>query len=281
MWKVIYFLLVAIGTCSIQATENRIIGGQDATRGQFPFQVSLRQTTGDHFCGGAIIASRFILSSAQCMHDVTIRTVLVFVGAHSRTDGTEYKLDRITTHPNFNWLRKENDIAVLRTDKPMTFNDFVQAIALPTANHGAGHLTIVSGWGRRSVSDISSFICIHFRRIIYFSRHFSVSKNGDGNDSAAFPTTLQWKETRTMSVRECREVLTSLGRFIHSNNVCTSNRRGQGICDQDYGGPLITSTTPRQLVGIASWVRTPCAGAFPDMYSAVYQHLTFIRGAMQ
>ena len=33
-----------------------IIGGQNAVDGQFPWQVTLKRSTGSHYCGGSIIA---------------------------------------------------------------------------------------------------------------------------------------------------------------------------------------------------------------------------------
>ena len=33
-----------------------IIGGQNASDGQFPWQVTLKRSNGSHYCGGSIIA---------------------------------------------------------------------------------------------------------------------------------------------------------------------------------------------------------------------------------
>lgn len=45
------------GTLDYKRTDvNRIIGGRDAVRGQFPWQVSIRRReTNKHACGGALI----------------------------------------------------------------------------------------------------------------------------------------------------------------------------------------------------------------------------------
>lgn len=157
MIKFLCFILIVVGVSASRPGvdapgSDRIVGGTGARKGEFPFQVSLHNNLGNHFCGGAIIASRFILTSAQCVRSATVQNVEAFVGAHTPTDGTKHALDRITKHPNFNWDKRENDIAVLRTATPIIFNDLIQPIALPKAAVEDGRLTLVTGWGRTFVS---------------------------------------------------------------------------------------------------------------------------------
>lgn len=46
-----------------------MVGGQDATEGQFPHQISLRRN-GSHTCGGSIISRNFVLTAAHCVGTV-------------------------------------------------------------------------------------------------------------------------------------------------------------------------------------------------------------------
>lgn len=46
--------------------QNRIVGGQEATPGQFPYIVSLRW--GDfHFCGGSVLSDKYVVTAAHCL----------------------------------------------------------------------------------------------------------------------------------------------------------------------------------------------------------------------
>ena len=47
----------------------RIVGGEEAADGEFPWQVSLRQIAGlgaTHFCGGSVIDKDWVLTAAHC-----------------------------------------------------------------------------------------------------------------------------------------------------------------------------------------------------------------------
>lgn len=154
---------------SISTFDKRIFGGNEATHGQFPYQVSLRGRGKNglfHFCGGSIISNRFVLTAAHCTQGKMSRPhfVRAVVGALTRngTDGIHYTLDSILSHPNFDRNTLANDIAVVRTVNQIKYSNDVQPIALPTTEvliEGNVPAT-VSGWGQSMVRSLTFYSLI-------------------------------------------------------------------------------------------------------------------------
>lgn len=140
--------------------NDRIVGGKTAKPGQFPYMVSLRNllqlncssnvTTWNHRCGGSVLNDRWILSAAQCTRYEfsNAANVVIVVGAyHIQNDGKLYELDQIVNHPKSNTLNYRYDICLLRTNKTIQFNNFVQPIPLRKRFVGADVAATLSGWG--------------------------------------------------------------------------------------------------------------------------------------
>lgn len=117
--------------------EPRIFGGRNASDGQFPYQVSLRtRLLWQHICGGSIISSRFILSSAYCVKEISswpMFLVAVIDSVH-HSSGPTVKLDKVIQHEGWNRAQLTNDISLIRTAEEIIFSNNVQPIALPTEN---------------------------------------------------------------------------------------------------------------------------------------------------
>lgn len=56
-----------LGTPINHEVDLKVVGGRPAKDGEVPYQVALKvRVPNYHFCGGSIISSRTILTSAQC-----------------------------------------------------------------------------------------------------------------------------------------------------------------------------------------------------------------------
>lgn len=151
--------LLFLTLCVLYATADfntRVIGGEDAKAGQFPYQISLRNRLGNsHFCGGSILNSRFLLTAAHCTQGINRFSLLVYavVGASNRLNGgLNVRLNKITPHKGFNMNVLEYDISLLRAAKNIVFTNLIQPIALPTHKGEDNSPVILSGWGVHEVS---------------------------------------------------------------------------------------------------------------------------------
>lgn len=55
-------------SASLAEPQSRIFGGQNATEGQFPYQVLVTRAGDDAIavCGGAIISRNYVVTAARC-----------------------------------------------------------------------------------------------------------------------------------------------------------------------------------------------------------------------
>lgn len=174
---VIFTFLIIVALCEARKISNdsdkvrrfhrvegsRIIGGNEAELGQFPYHVSLRNEIG-RFCGGAIISNRWALTSQDCVDGIDIDIDwlnIVTATHHSASGGYDYPVDRIVNHPDFIWTTLTNDISLLRTDLEIVFSDLVAAIPISNVHVGAGITAQVSSWGSTVVSVLVTFFWPH------------------------------------------------------------------------------------------------------------------------
>jgi hypothetical protein len=80
--------------------------------------------------------------------------VVLRAGSTWRRNGTVIPIAKVIAHPEYDSPRFDKDVAVMKTAKPLTFNDKMQPIALPPVGRHMrwGSEILVSGWGRTEVS---------------------------------------------------------------------------------------------------------------------------------
>ncbi|XP_039972916.1 suppressor of tumorigenicity 14 protein homolog [Xiphias gladius] len=136
---------------------NRIVGGQNAELGEWPWQVSLHFVTSGHVCGASIISERWLLSAAHCFatsnpanHVASNWQTYSGMQDQYKQDGVQRRpLKRIISHPDYNQMTFDYDIALLELDGPLQFTNIIQPICLPSSSHvfPAGMSCWVTGWG--------------------------------------------------------------------------------------------------------------------------------------
>ncbi|GLD65600.1 ovochymase-2 isoform X1 [Lates japonicus] len=135
----------------------RVVGGTEATYGSHPWLVSLRLKS-SHFCGGAILTDRWIMTAAHCFASVSkefLSGVRVAVGEFDRrVDDAEEQVFRVKTvsvHEKYHHaLPMSHDIALVELDQHIQLGVHVQPICLPLPDEKILPQTscIVGGWGR-------------------------------------------------------------------------------------------------------------------------------------
>ncbi|CAD1473781.1 unnamed protein product, partial [Heterotrigona itama] len=219
--------------------ESQIVGGKDASNGQFPYQVSLRKS-GSHFCGGSILDARTILTAAHCVSGLTnLNSVSVHAGTN-RLDqqGQSYGVSKIVSHKNYNSLLLVNDVALILVSSNIAFNNLVQPVKLATGSKTyEGSSCVLSGWGTTRVG---------------------------GNP----PNNLQYINLVIETQAKCKQAHNR----VQNSHICTYTKVGEGACHGDSGGPLVVNSLQ---VGIVSFGQ-PCAVGKPDVYTRVTSFVSWI-----
>ena len=139
--------------------EPRIIGGEAADFGDWPSTAALFVTQkgreeGSYSCGGALIASRWVLTAAHCVKGEKAANMFVWLGTTdlSRNGGGEgIKVKKIIIHPQYNDTIFDNDLALLELKSITT----VKTIPLFIGDTEEGTPAAVVGWGTRNVNPLT------------------------------------------------------------------------------------------------------------------------------
>lgn len=125
--------------------EGRIVGGNDVNRTTAPYQVSIRYLN-KHFCGGSILNNRVIATAAHC-NQFEIEKVSISYGSINVSTGQVVNVQFSYTHPNYNNITMENDVAVMILKEDIIFSDTARPIPLATQEPIKNTLLFVTGWG--------------------------------------------------------------------------------------------------------------------------------------
>ncbi|XP_068581893.1 transmembrane protease serine 9-like [Cebidichthys violaceus] len=243
-----------LSVCGQPPLNTRIVGGQAAPEGSWPWQVSLHGS-GRHFCGGSLINSEWVLTAAHCFQPPSTSNLVVYLGRQNQQSSNPNEVQRTVTriinHPGYSSRTNDNDISLLKLSSPVTFTNYISPVCLaaPGSSFHNGIDSWVTGWG-----NIGSGVAL------------------------PFPQTLMEVEVPIVGNRQCN-CDHGVGR-ITDNMICAGLRAGgRDSCQGDSGGPLVSKQAGVWIQeGVVSFGRGCAEPEFPGVYSRVSQYQTWING---
>lgn len=136
-----WLLLITLPFLSHAQITPSIVGGQQATKTEAPWIVSLQANGFGHFCGGSLISPDTVLTAAHCVSDGA--PDYVYIGMYSRLkpgNAEKRLISEVITHPKYSG--SSHDFAIIKLQS----ESFIKPIELTTLEPKSGAVTVY-GWG--------------------------------------------------------------------------------------------------------------------------------------
>jgi secreted trypsin-like serine protease len=259
-------LVLALGGCVPAAPgvegetavdKDAIVGGNNTTITNHPWQISLQSNSGFHFCGGSILDESWILTAAHCVSGSSASSMRVVAGVtrvSQSSSGQVRSVAQILVNPGYSTPSRGHDAALLRLSTPLDLSTTsARPIAIATpADRSAGRTdpgvnATVTGWG-------------------------TLSSNGSSPDVLQEVTLPIVSESATEQ---------AYGQDITDDQIAGGvlGVGGRDSCQGDSGGPFTVSdgNGGRLLAGIVSWGNGCADARYPGLYSRVSSFASWIQ----
>ncbi|KAM6946077.1 coagulation factor IX [Aplochiton taeniatus] len=235
--------------------DARVVGGLLEKQGSSPWQVLLRRDDGYGFCGGTLIAPRWVVSAAHCLQQTPDH---VTIGDYDkmRPDPDEQliKVERVIVHPHFHDYTFDSDIALVYLSQAATLGHTAIPACLPNI-HLAKQLQregvhgVVTGWGAMQYLGRSSRF---LRKVV-------------------------------LPVVEQQKCMLSTEQVVTDNMFCAGFlETAMDACSGDSGGPFVVNYRGTWfLTGVISWGEECAAKGKYGVYTRLGNYLRWIYDTME
>ncbi|MBM2294621.1 serine protease [Sulfitobacter pseudonitzschiae] len=258
-------------------SAGRVIGGEEAAEGAWPWQVALLiagqpQTVDAQFCGGSMVLDTWVLTAAHCIHmqdpngvyrDLAPQAISVLVGTNEIAEGKgdAVPVEAIYRHPGYEGTEFDNDIALIKLSRAP--NVPYQTIKVPDAEFGdlldqPGVRTVVTGWGL--IEGAKRTDVMRQAEIQMLSRDQCNQVMLEGRAKAAAEGLSYAAKAFGLKDNEAEKVWQELITYVREpmteNMICSGTfGGGKGSCSGDSGGPLVVPLEDGTFIqaGIVSW----------------------------
>uniref|UniRef100_A0A8C1LBI3 Zgc:55888 n=1 Tax=Cyprinus carpio TaxID=7962 RepID=A0A8C1LBI3_CYPCA len=234
--------------------ESRIIGGQEAWAHSWPWQVSL-QYSDMPVCGGAILDLRWVITACHCFKRYKKASLWKAVaGMHNLENMNEschqtVEVENIISHKGYKQKTNENDIALVKLQSPLLFNECVRPVAILNNDLPPQETCTVTGWG-------------------------AIRENGPR------ASRLQEVNVTVFKPQTCNKYYR--GKMLKFMMCAGAEAGRMDACQGDSGGPLSCFTDDRyKLAGVVSWGVGCGRAQRPGVYTTLYHYKQWIESSLR
>jgi secreted trypsin-like serine protease len=265
----------------VHTDHKKIINGNYAGLGAFPFQVSLilagakkGEELNDHYCGGSLISDTWVLTAGHCVtaggNVDDPKNINVYVGSVNFKNGDRIPVRSIYRHPDYDNSSLDNDVALLQLERAPKKEVKVGKInvfdaASDSALEMPGTELTVVGWGYTSGEGAPSKI-LRYASITMVDRNEcgdNIARNRakDLDDSEPMLEIIRQFRINEGKIGIVHDAIVANAGFVNDHMICAGDPKPppgaetvRDACNGDSGGPLIAKLGDKLIqVGIVSW----------------------------
>uniref|UniRef100_A0A8C8DXZ8 Hepatocyte growth factor a n=1 Tax=Oryzias sinensis TaxID=183150 RepID=A0A8C8DXZ8_9TELE len=210
--------------------NTRIVGGHQVRGTDGSWVVSIQREK-VHLCGGSLIREDWVLTDQQCFTSCVpdLKEYSVQVGLHHLNESSSHprlRISRLICGP------KGSNLVMLKLEDPAPVSEGASTIHLPVkeCHINQGTNCTMYGWGE--------------------------TKNRGQEETL---------NSVTMAMAD-NEMCSRIKGDVGESRICAGGKIGEGVCDRDYGGPLVCQEHEHKVIIGVSIQRTKCASSQPALF---------------